>query len=185
MFRHSIPARKLAAHIARGGLIAYPTESCYGLGCDPRNRRAVRRLLRLKGRPQHKGLILIASHFKQLASYLQPLTAQQQEELRSGGAQAVTFLMPARPDCPRWLRGSYDTLAVRITAHPGAAALCNALHMALVSTSANRGGAKPARTHVDCLRRFGGRALVLPGQVGKRRRPSTIRDWTSGKIVRN
>jgi len=183
--RLPIPSRRLAAHLARGGLIAYPTESCYGLGCDPRNRRAVQRLLRIKGRPQHKGLILIASRFNQLTSYLQPLTSQQQEELRCGGTQAVTFLMPARPDCPRWLRGRYDTLAVRITAHPGAAALCNALHMALVSTSANHSGDKPVRTYAECLRRFGGRALVLPGRVGKRRRPSTIRDWTSGKIVRN
>lgn len=185
LFHHSISSRKLAAHIARGGLIAYPTESCYGLGCDPRNRRAVRRLLRIKGRPQHKGLILIAGRVGQLASFLQPLTPAQQQELRSGGAQAVTFLMPARTDCPRWLRGRYATLAVRITAHPGAAALCNGLNMALVSTSANRSGDKPVRNYADCLRRFGSRALVLPGQVGKRRRPSTIRDWASGRIIRN
>lgn len=185
MFRHSIPSRKLAAHIARGGLIAYPTESCYGLGCDPRNRRAVQRLLKIKGRPQRKGQILIAGRFEQLASYLRPLTPVQQEKLRNGGAQAVTFLMPARPDCPRWLRGMHDTQAVRITAHPQAAALCNALDMALVSTSANHSGDKPARSYVDCLRRFGGQALVLPGRVGKRRRPSSIRDWASGKILRN
>jgi len=74
---------------------------------------------------------------------------------------------------------------VRVTAHPQAAALCNALDMALVSTSANRSGDKPARTHVDCLRRFGRQALVLPGRVGKRRRPSTIRDWASGRIIRD
>ena len=185
MVRLPIPVRRLAAHLRRGGLIAYPTESCYGLGCDPRNHRAVQRLLKIKGRPQRKGLILIAGRFDQLASYLQPLTSTQQEELCSGGAQAVTFLMPARANCPRWLRGMYDTLAVRITAHPQATALCNALDMALVSTSANRSGDKPARTHVDCLRRFGGQALVLPGRVGKRRRPSTIRDWASGRIIRD
>jgi L-threonylcarbamoyladenylate synthase len=185
LFRHPVPPRRIAAHLARGGLIAYPTESCYGLGCDPRNRRAVQRLLKIKGRPQHKGLILIAGRVEQLASYLQPLTSAQRAELRSGGAQAVTFLMPARADCPRWLRGMYASLAVRITAHSGAAALCNGVNMALVSTSANRSGDKPVRNYADCLRRFGGRALVLPGQVGKRRRPSTIRDWASGRIIRN
>ena len=166
-------------------MIAYPTESCYGLGCDPRNRRAVQHLLKIKGRPQHKGLILIAGRFEQLASYLQPLALTDKEEVHHGGAHAVTFLMPARENCPRWLRGQFDTLAVRVTAHPQAAALCNALNLALVSTSANRSGDKPVRTYADCLRRFGGRALVLPGRVGKRRRPSTIRDWASGRIIRD
>ena len=177
--------RRISAHLRRGGLIAYPTESCYGLGCDPRNRGAVQRLLKIKGRPQRKGLILIAGRFEQLTSFLQPLVQAQQAELRRGGAQAVTFLMPAKPNCPRWLRGMNATLAVRLTAHPQAAALCNALDMALVSTSANRSGDKPARTYVDCLHRFGRQVLVLPGRVGKRRRPSTIRDWANGRIIRD
>lgn len=183
--RLPFPSRQLAAHLKRGGLIAYPTESCYGLGCDPRNRRAVQRLLRLKRRPQYKGLILIAGRYSQLEPYLQPLTPAERQTVRDEGAQAVTFLLPAKADCPRWLRGRYATLAVRITAHPVAAALCNALDMALVSTSANRGGDRPARTYADCLRRFGSSVLVLPGRVGKRRRPSTIRDLASGKILRN
>ena len=178
-------ARAIAAHLARGGLIAYPTESCYGLGCDPRNRNAVLRLLRLKQRPQSKGLILIAGSYAQLAPYLKPLSRDEQETLKRDGAQAITYLMPAKPSCPRWLRGAHDTLAVRITVHPQAAALCNALGIALVSTSANRSGAKPARTYTQCLRLFGKRVRVLPGRVGKRKKPSTIRAWADGRIVRN
>jgi L-threonylcarbamoyladenylate synthase len=177
-------ARAIAAHLRHGGLIAYPTEYCYGLGCDPRNRRAVQNLLKLKGRPQHKGLILIAGKYKQLAPYLQSLTQDQQEILRRDGAQAITYLMPARANCPRWLRGKHDTLAVRLTAHPLAAALCNVLDMALVSTSANRSGHQPARTQKQCKRLFGSRVWVLPGRVGRRKKPSTIRAWASGKIVR-
>ncbi len=177
-------SRAIAAYLRRGGLIAYPTEFCYGLGCDPRNRRAVLRLLKIKGRPQRKGLILIASKFAQLAAYLQPLTPDQQNILRCDGAMAITYLMPAKPGCPRWLRGAHDTLAVRITAHSGAAFLCNALDMALVSTSANRSGAKPARTYAQCQRFFGRRVRVLPGRVGKRKQPSTIRAWMDGKIIR-
>ena len=176
--------RSLATYLKHGGLIAYPTEYCYGLGCDPRNRRAVLRLLKLKGRPQNKGLILIAGKFAQLAPYLQPLTAEQQDILRRDGAQAITYLMPAKPGVSRWLRGMYDTLAVRITAHQWAAALCNALGMALVSTSANRSGHQPARTYAQCQRMFGNRVLVLPGRVGKRKKPSTICAWTSGRIIR-
>jgi len=184
LFRHSASYRRIAAHLRRGGLIAYPTESCYGLGCDPRNRKAVLRLLKLKQRPQHKGLILIASKYAQLAPYLQARTPTEQAILKNDGAHAVTYLMPARPSCPRWLRGEHDTLAVRLTAHPEAAALCNLLNMALVSTSANRSGAKPARTYRECQRLFGKRVWVLPGRVGKRKKPSTIRAWADGRIVR-
>ena len=184
MFRHSAAHRHIAAHLKRGGLIAYPTESCYGLGCDPRNRNAVLRLLKLKQRPQSKGLILIAGKYAQLAPYLQPLTTAEQTVLKNDGAQAITYLMPAKLSVPRWLRGAHDTLAVRLTAHREAATLCNTLNIALVSTSANRSGAKPARTYAQCSRLFGKRVWVLPGKVGARKKPSTIRAWTSGKIIR-
>ena len=184
LHRSAIPIHRIAAHLKRGGLIAYPTESCYGLGCDPRNRNAVLRLLKLKHRPQSKGLILIAGKYAQLASYLQPITPNQRDILRRDGARAVTYLMPAKPSAPRWLRGAHDTLAVRLTVHREAAALCNVLNMALVSTSANRSGAKPARTYAQCSRLFGKRVWVLPGKVGKRKKPSTIRAWMDGKTIR-
>ena len=174
----------IAAHLRRGGLIAYPTEYCYGLGCDPRSRVAVQQLLKLKRRPQKKGLILIAGKFRQIAPYLQPLTLREQDTLRRDGVQAITYLMPVKSDVPRWLRGVHDTLAVRLTAHPQAATLCNALHMALVSTSDNRSGQRPARTAKECLRLFGNQVWVLPGKVGQRDKPSTIRAWVSGKILR-
>ena len=185
MQRFSISSRRLAAYLARGGLIAYPTESCYGLGCDPRNRNAVLRLLKLKQRPQRKGLILIASKYAQLASYLKPLLPNEQDKLQCNGAQAITYLMPAKPSCPRWLCGAHDTLAVRLTAHREAAALCNALDMALVSTSANRSGGKPARTYAQCQRQFGAQVWIMPGRVGKRKKPSTIQVWVDGKIIRS
>jgi len=184
LHRIAIPIRSIATHLRRGGLIAYPTESCYGLGCDPCNRNAVLRLLRLKQRPQHKGLILIASSYKQVARYLQPLTPTEQQQLIAAGAQAITYLLPARHSAPRWLRGSHDTLAVRLTAHREAEALCNSLDMALVSTSANRGGQRPARTYAQCQQLFGRKVWVLPGRVGKRKKPSTIRAWAIDKIIR-
>lgn len=184
MHRFVIPTRRIAAHLKRSGLIAYPTEYCYGLGCDPRNRKAVLRLLKFKQRPQHKGLILIAGKYAQLAPYLKSLSPSMREKLQHDGAQAITWLMPAKPSAPRWLRGVHDTLAVRLTAHPEAMALCNSLNMALVSTSANRSGAKPARTYAQCRRLFGESVWVLPGKVGTRKKPSTIRTWVGGKIIR-
>ena len=185
MLRKSTSYRRIAAHLRRGGLIAYPTESCYGLGCDPDNRIAVQRLLWLKQRPQHKGLILIAANYRQVARYLQPITPAQQQQLRTAGAQAITYLMPALHSAPRWLRGSHDTLAVRMTAHRQAAQLCRGVNGALVSTSANRSGQHPARTYAQCQRLFGRKVWVLPGRVGNRKNPSTIRRWADGKIIRS
>ncbi len=181
----SVSHRALAAHLKRGGLIAYPTESCYGLGCDPDNRRAVQRILKLKQRPQRKGLILITSNYHQVVRYLQPLTPEQQQRLKDAGAQAITYLMPVKPSCPRWLRGVHDTLAVRFTAHPYAKQLCRSADSALVSTSANRSGQRPAKTYAECVRLFGNKVWVLPGRVGRRRKPSTIKVWGDGKIVRS
>jgi len=184
LFRHSVSARRIAAYLRRGGLIAYPTESCYGLGCDPDNRAAVLRLLKLKQRPQRKGLILIAASYRQVARYLQPLTPNQQRQLQEAGAQAVTYLIPVKPSCPRWLRGAHGTLAVRLTAHRQAAQLCRNANSALVSTSANRSGQRPAKTYAQCRRLFGRKVWVLPGRVGKRKKPSMIRAWADGQIIR-
>jgi L-threonylcarbamoyladenylate synthase len=177
-----IPAvrRRLAA----GGLIAYPTESCYGLGCDPRSARAVSRLLRLKRRPRSKGLILIAAGMDQLRPFLAPLPAELEAGLAKWWPGPNTLLLAAAKDCPRWLTGHHRKLAVRITAHPEAARLCRRLGMALVSTSANLAGRHPLKNAGACRRTFGRRVLVLPGRIGRRRRPSTIIDPESGRFLR-
>lgn len=167
-------------HLAAGGVIAYPTESCYGLGCDPRNPRAVARILRLKGRPRSKGLILIGSAPAQFARYLAEAPAAWPQYWPG----PYTLLLPAGPRCPKWLTGRHRKLAVRVTAHPEAARLCRGLGMALVSTSANRSGQVMLRTAAACRREFGAAVRVLDGRIGQRRRPSTIVDPASGGVVR-
>ena len=177
---------RAAARIAQaGGLIAYPTEAVYGLGCDPRNEAAVRRLLALKRRPMHKGLILIAADFAQLAPFLQPLTAVDHARLAATWPGPYTWLIPARPDTPRWLRGRHETLAVRVTAHPLAAALCRACGHPLVSTSANFSGRPPARSALAVRRQLGtAMDYLLPGPTGGAAQPTEIRDLRSGRRVR-
>ena len=170
----------LRHHLARGGVIAYPTESCYGLGCDPRNAGAVAKILRLKGRPQAKGLILIGSAAGQFAPYLaEPPAAWPQY-----WPGPYTLLLPADRRCPHWLTGRHAKLAVRVTAHAEAARLCRHLGMALVSTSANRSGQRMLRTAAECRKEFGDRVWVLDGRIGRRRRPSTIVDPASGGVLR-
>jgi L-threonylcarbamoyladenylate synthase len=155
------------------------------VGCDPNNYRAVRKLLRLKQRPQDKGLILIAANYPQVKNYLQPLKIKQQAVLAEGGAQAITYLMPALTATPHCLRGAHHTLAIRLTAFQSAAQLCKGVRHALVSTSANRSGKRPAKTYAECQRLFGDRVWVLRGKVGARKKPSTIRTWADGKIIRS
>ena len=117
-------AARMRLFLKRGGVLAYPTESCYGLGCDPRNAKAVGRVLWLKRRSSAKGLILIASSTRQLRPYLAYLPPATMQRMRATWPGPHTWLAPAAHDCPPWLRGGHDTIAVRVTAHRGAAELC-------------------------------------------------------------
>jgi L-threonylcarbamoyladenylate synthase len=171
--------------IRDGGIIAYPTEAVYGLGCDPFNADAVLRLLALKQRPMAKGLILIAAGLDQLAPFIEPLTAQDLATVNATWPGPVTWLLPARPETPTWLRGEHDTIAARVTAHPLAAALCRACGQALVSTSANLTGHRPATTTLQLRRQFGHQIdYVLSGSLGGERRPTSIRDLATKKLIR-
>lgn len=173
---------RIRRHLEKGGIIAYPTESCYGLGCDPENFRAVRLLLKLKGRSRNRGLILIAGRMREIRRYI--AAPPPKEKLGKFWPGPFTLLLEASRLVPSWIRGRHAKVALRITAHREASGLCKALGTALVSTSANASGARPARTHRECARRFGSQVLVIPGKIGKRRNPSTIMDWDSGKIFR-
>jgi L-threonylcarbamoyladenylate synthase len=173
--------RRAARILKQGGLVAYATEYCFGLGCNPMNRAAVLRLLRLKRRPVGKGLIVLAADVGQLASYVDTIPPQ----VAASWPGPHTWLLPVKPGVPGWITGRQKKIAVRVTAHPQAAALCRAAGMALISTSANRAGETPARTDREVARRFGKLVdVILPGSVGNARAPTPIRDAESGQLVR-
>jgi len=172
--------------IAAGGIIAYPTETVYGLGCDPFNGAAVLQLLALKQRNIDQGLILVGSHFGQLEALLLPLDPAVRERVASPADTPVTWVLPCLPDTPVWLRGRHSSLAVRITTHPLAAALCDAWGGPLVSTSANVHGRHPASTALAVRLAFNNRLdYILHGATGSGNRPSEIRDGLSGAILRS
>lgn len=178
-----LPSRsRLIQHLHSGGLVAYATESCFGLGCDPRNARAIRRLLAVKQRPRNKGLILVSDQLSRLEPFLQKLIPSTRADLKRYWPGPTTLLLPAR--APRQLTGAHTKLAVRVTAHVDTARLCHYLQMPLVSTSANVRGAKSAKTEAQCRRLFGAKIWVLPGKIGTRKRPSTLIDYSSGRILR-
>lgn len=177
--------RRAAQLLHSGGVIAYPTEAVFGLGCNPLDAQAVTRLLRLKQRPVEAGLILIAADFTQLEPYIEPLPESLRRKVFATWPGPVTWLLPARPDAPFWLRGSHTSLAVRVTAHAGSAALCRSFGGALVSTSANPHGRPPARTALQVIRYFNNSIdYRVPGPLGGRLRPSEIRDARNDHILR-
>jgi L-threonylcarbamoyladenylate synthase len=172
---------RAARVIRQGGVVAYATEYCFGLGCDPRNRAAVLRLLRIKRRPAQKGLILIAANVEQLVPYVDVIP----EAVLATWPGPHTWLLEPRDGVPGWITGEHARIAVRVTAHAQAAALCQAAGMAIVSTSANRGGAEPTRSFRDTVHRFRGEVdYVLPGRVGNAPAPTPIRDAVTGELVR-
>ena len=177
--------RRAARMLAAGGVIAYPTEAVYGLGCDPLDAQAVGRLLAIKQRPVEKGLILIASHFSQLRPFVQTPTPDIRQRLDASWPGPVTWLLPANPATPRWLRGVHPSIAVRVTAHPLAAALCATFGGAIVSTSANPAGRPPARSALQARIRCPGVDLIIPGATGPLVQPTTIRDAMSGRVLRS
>lgn len=177
--------RRLAHHLHRGGLIAYPTESCYGLGCLPRNTKALNNLIRLKKRPQQKGMIIIGDCLSRLQPLLQSLSENQQQSLSTEWPAPVTYLLPASPKVPPLLRGKQRRkVAVRIPAHTAARTLCKALHTALVSTSCNRTGKRPCKTEREAKRQFGNQVKIIGGRCGSSKTPSRIIDWESGLRLR-
>ena len=177
--------REAARVLHAGGLVAYPTEAVYGLGCDPQNPDAVARLLQLKQRPWQKGLILVAANIEQLSPFIATIERHSQKKLDASWPGPNTLLIPASVHCPEWIRGTHHTVAVRITAHPVVISLCNTFGGALVSTSANPAGIMPATTALRVLRDFGTEINVcLHGELGDAQRPTVIRDLISDEVLR-
>lgn len=168
-----------------GGVIAYPTEAVWGLGCDPLNAHAVAQLRALKRRRRDRGLILIASSFAQVLPLMAPLPAPRLAEIQASWPGPVTWIVPAAMSVPHWVRGPGDTVAIRVTAHPVAAALCYVFGGPIVSSSANLSGHPPARSALAVRRQFGRQLdAILCGPLGGRKRPSQIRDALTGKVIR-
>ena len=166
--------------------MAYPTESCFGLGCDPRNTDSIKRLLQIKRRPRDKGLILISDRFSRFQYFIDPISDDKQDMMFAVWPGPVTWLCPAKSSTSNWLTGNYSSIGIRVTAHPIAAELCRAAGTALVSTSANV-ASRPSIRHAAMVRTVFGDLLdyVVDGPIGDRQSPSRIIDLMTGQIVRS
>ncbi|NVK21693.1 MAG: Sua5/YciO/YrdC/YwlC family protein [Kangiellaceae bacterium] len=177
--------KQATAFIEHGGVIAYPTEAVYGLGCDPQCVPAIQRILRIKRRPWQKGLLLVASNLQQI----EPYVAENARELLScfddKKAYPVTWLLPASSLVSPWLKGEHEKIAIRLSDNPYIRALCDQAQSALVSTSANRAGQLELK-QAELVRCSMGQELdaVVAGSVGGYDHPSAIIDAKTEQILR-
>ena len=142
-----------AAHIINhGGIIAYPTDTIYGLGCDPYKPDAVKKINTIKQRPLNKQFILLAADITQLRPLI--LINKEQEKIITQNTQATSWIVKASPAAPPWLVGDSKTLCIRISKHDEVQRLCNALGHAIISTSANLAGKKPAKNAFELHKYF-------------------------------
>lgn len=174
-----------AVHICEiGGVIAYPTEAVFGLGCLPLCEQSVQRILSLKRRSVRKGLILVAAKIEQLEPFIDFSMVADFQPIQDTWPGPVTWIIPARQSTPSWLTGAHKTLAVRVSAHPFVKAICEKTG-AIVSTSANPAGANPAKTSLR-VRSYFKDAIdyIVPSDIANTGKPTEIRDALSGNIIR-
>ncbi len=182
---HSDVIADAVACLREGGIVAYPTESVFGLGCDPHNEAAVRRILALKQRSISAGLILIGGEFSHLLPYMGRMPETITAKLVSGWPAPITWIVPASRAVPAWISGDRDTVAVRVPELETARALCAGFGGALVSTSANPSGKAAARSADDVKQYFPtGVELIIDATTGGLKFPSEIRDALSDEILR-
>lgn len=170
-----------------GGLIAYPTEAVFGVGCDPDNNQALERLLAMKQRDPSKGLILLASSFEQLIPYIDKdrLTPDMIAAMLGRWPNGVTQVVPKSKSLAPLLSGKFDSIAVRVTDQPDVVALCEAVGRPIVSTSANLSGLEPATTWQTLDPQLVEQLdFVVKGETLGFDKPSTIVDAISGQCYR-
>ncbi|MEY8199795.1 MAG: L-threonylcarbamoyladenylate synthase [Colwellia sp.] len=185
---HCAVIEEAAQIFAQGGIIAYPTEAVFGLGCDPDNEDALKRLLKLKKRPTEKGLILLAGSYSQLLPYIDDskIPPDKRFALLSRWPDGITQLVPKNDNTSSLLSGSFDTIAVRITSQPNVVALCKQTNKPIVSTSANLSGQEPAKTWQSLAPVLAKQVdFIIEGLTLGHTSPSKIIDVLTGKIIRN
>lgn len=189
----------VASYLQAGGVLAYPSESVWGLGCDALNADAIHQVINLKHRDVGKGLIVLTdaagrlksllnvSHETSLIDYMQSFS----DEFTHEHSRALTWLVPIQSSAlPSVLIGSHDTLAVRITTHPVLNDVCQALisptnpYGFLVSTSCNPSRQAPAQNLAQAMEYFGDQIAYLDTDGLGFAQPSCIKDLLAGHILR-
>lgn len=171
--------------IKSGGIIAYPTESVYGLGCDPFNQSAVLKLLALKNRSVDQGLILIASNINQILPLIQPVHANDLARALKSWPGHFTWIFPKSALVPSWISGAHSSIAIRVSKHPVVKQLCDRLGHSLVSSSANLSKQGDLNSISDIKTVFNDKIqFYINAPTGNEKHASTIRDAHTLQTIR-
>lgn len=168
-----------------GGVIAYPTEHCFGLGCDPRNQHAISKLLAIKQRQPEQGVILIAAELAQVNDYVDLSASPLLPAIEASWPGPNTWLLPALESVSTWVRGKHTTVAMRVTANKICRQLCMTFGGAIVSTSANRHGQAALLDSASVSQEMAAELdYIIDAPVDGATQPSTIRDGLTGDVIR-
>ena len=171
--------RKAARILKRGGVVAFPTETVYGLGAVLSSARGLRKIFRVKGRPADNPLIVHVADRRQLAKLAEEVPEPARMLMRRFWPGPLTLVLRRSRSVPPRVTAGLDTVAVRMPRHPVALGLIRAAGEPIAAPSANRSG-RPSPTHyAEVLRELGGRAdLVLKGGRSHVGLESTVVDAT-------
>jgi L-threonylcarbamoyladenylate synthase len=165
-----------------GGVIAYPTEGVWGLGCVWTDETAIKEILRLKQRPLEKGMIILCSQFADIEPFLLPLSPEHIQQIEQDYPHPVTWILPCKLTVAISVRGQHSSLAVRFSHHPQVQSLCEKVGP-IISTSANPTGLSAAMTDLEVRHYFHDQlSYILPGELGGYSKPSEIRTLDGRKV---
>ena len=168
--------------IQAGGIIAYPTETTFGLGCDAFNKTALERLNAIKQRSKNKGFITLIHNYEQLKLLTPPLSETLMHPIRSKWPGPYTFVFPAHLNLPALLTGSRNSIAIRMSSHPIAHELSK--NAPITSTSANISTQKVLTTLKDIETTFNELIDGIIDVPPHNTPPSRIIDAISGECFR-
>ena len=177
--------KDIALILQKGGIIAYPTEAVWGVGCDPFNKGAVKKILKIKNRAIGKGMILVAGNANQLIPWCENLSPELAKKLITPCDEAITWIVEDTNVAPSWLRGSFNSTAIRLSKHEGVKALCAAFNGPIVSTSANPSQQEPALSLNDVINYFADELdAIFDVSLGGAKQPSKIKELANEMIIR-
>lgn len=175
---------RLKRFILNGGIILYPTESCFGIGCDPSNFFSIKKIMKIKKRNSQKNFLIIASELIQFKKYIRTLAAKEIIELNLKWPGAHTWVVDIKKNCPSWLASKNETIAIRIPSFSFCMDLTKSINMAIISSSANISGKRSIKNYREACRFSNSQIKLIKGLTDGQKKPSTIQDFKTKKILR-
>lgn len=180
--RENFHLQQAVINLKARGVIAYPTEGVWGLGCLWTDENAIKEILRLKQRPLEKGMIVLCSRLSDIEAHLLPLTAEQIQQIEQDSPHPITWILPCKLLVPEPVRGQHTSIAVRFSRHPQVKALCEKVGP-IISTSANPSGQDAAMSALEVRHYFQDQlSYILPGELGGYSKPSEIRTLDGQRV---